>query len=219
MQTRFADRYAAGRRLAGALQAYRGRPNVVVLALPRGGVPVGYEVAKALGAKFDILIVRKLGLPQHPELAMGAIASGGVVDLNREVIAMAGVRQRDLDEVMAEEIHELEQRESRYRGARAVVPVEGCTVIVVDDGLATGSSMRAALMALQSRRPARIIVAVPVAPTDAARRLQDVADEFVSVLCPVHFEAVGQFYKDFGQTSDDEVRMLLHQFDAAGASR
>lgn len=216
METRFANRYTAGRRLADALEAYRGRTGVVVLALPRGGVPVGYEVAKALGADFDVLVVRKLGLPHHRELAMGAIASGGAIDLNREVIALAGISRRELEHVVAEESSELERREMLYRGMRPTIPIEGRIVIVVDDGLATGATMRAALKALKSRSPAKLVVAVPVAPFDAQQRLQDVADEFVSVLCPAHFEAVGQFYDDFGETSDEEVRKLLHQFGAAG---
>ena len=217
MESHFKDRYAAGRLLAGALQAYAGRTDVVVLALPRGGVPVGYEVAKALGAEFDVLIVRKLGLPYHPELAMGAIASGGAIDLNRNVIAMSGVSQREIEGVMAEEYRELERREALYRGSRPTAQIEGRTVIVVDDGIATGASMRAALKALRTRKPAKIIVAVPVAPIDARQRLQDVTDEFVCVLSPADFQAVGQFYQHFGQTSDDEVRSLLAQFDSAGA--
>ena len=216
MDARFTDRYAAGRRLAQALQAYRGRRDLVVLALPRGGVPVAYEVAKALDATLDVLIVRKLGLPHHRELAMGAIASGGAVDLNHDVIDHAGVSRHDLDVVLAEESIELERREVRYRGTRAPAPIEGRTVIVVDDGLATGSTMRAALKALRSRSPAKLIVAVPVAPADAERRLSDVADEFVGVLCPAHFEAVGQFYAEFGDTSDEEVQMLLREAHAAG---
>lgn len=217
MESHFEDRYVAGRLLAGALHAYAGRSDLVVLALPRGGVPVGYEVAKALGAEFDVLIVRKLGLPHHPELAMGAIASGGAIDLNRNVIAMSGVTQRDIEGVLAQEYRELARREALYRGSRPAARIEGRTVIVVDDGIATGASMRAALKALRTRKPAKIIVAVPVAPIDARERLQDVADEFVCVLSPADFQAVGQFYRNFGQTSDDEVRTLLAQFDSTGA--
>lgn len=217
MESHFEDRYVAGRLLAGALHAYAGRSDLVVLALPRGGVPVGYEVAKALGAEFDVLIVRKLGLPHHPELAMGAIASGGAIDLNRNVIAMSGVTQRDIEGVLAQEYRELARREALYRGSRPAARIEGRTVIVVDDGIATGASMRAALKALRTRKPEKIIVAVPVAPIDARERLQDVADEFVCVLSPADFQAVGQFYRNFGQTSDDEVRTLLAQFDSTGA--
>lgn len=178
---------------------------------------MGYEVAKALGAEFDVLIVRKLGLPHHPELAMGAIASDGAIDLNRNVIAMSGVTQRDIEGVLAQEYRELARREALYRGARPAARIEGRTVIVVDDGIATGASMRAALKALRTRKPEKIIVAVPVAPTDTRERLQDVADEFVCVLSPADFQAVGQFYRNFGQTSDDEVRTLLAQFDSTGA--
>ncbi len=217
MASHFDDRHAAGRLLAGALRAYAGRSDVVVLALPRGGVPVGYEVAKALGAEFDVLIVRKLGLPYHPELAMGAIASGGAIDLNRNVIEMSGVTQRDIEGVLAQEHRELERREALYRGSRPTAQIEGRTVIVVDDGIATGASMRAALKALRTLKPAKIIVAVPVAPIDTRERLQDVADEFVCVLSPADFQAVGQFYRNFDQTSDDEVRALLAQFNSAGA--
>ncbi len=217
MESHFEDRYVAGRLLAGALHAYAGRSDLVVLALPRGGVPVGYEVAKALGAEFDVLIVRKLGLPHHPELAMGAIASGGAIDLNRNVIAVSGVTQRDIEGVLAQEYRELARREALYRGARPAARIEGRTVIVVDDGIATGASMRAALKALRTRKPEKIIVAVPVAPIDTRERLQDVADEFVCVLSPADFQAVGQFYRNFGQTSDDEVRTLLAQFDSTGA--
>lgn len=219
MESRFKDRYVAGRLLAGALQAYAGRADVVVLALPRGGVPVGYAVAKALGAEFDVLIVRKLGLPFHPELAMGAIASGGAIDLNRNVIAMSGVTQSDIEGVMAREYRELERREALYRGSRTATPIEGRTIIVVDDGIATGASMRAALKAVRARKPAKVIVAVPVSPSDARQRLQDVCDEFVSVLSPADFQAVGQFYEHFDQTGDDEVRSLLAQFDTTGAQQ
>lgn len=219
MESRFKDRYAAGRLLAGALQAYAGRADVVVLALPRGGVPVGYAVAKALGAEFDVLIVRKLGLPFHPELAMGAIASGGAIDLNRNVIAMSGVTQSDIEGVMAREYRELERREALYRGSRTATPIEGRPIIVVDDGIATGASMRAALKAVRARKPAKVIVAVPVSPSDARQRLQDVCDEFVSVLSPADFQAVGQFYEHFDQTTDDEVRSLLADFDTTGAQQ
>ncbi|WP_298291013.1 phosphoribosyltransferase [Thiomonas sp.] len=219
MQDRvFKNRREAGKELAQALAAEIGaNDDVVVLALPRGGVPVGYEVAKALGAEFDVLIVRKLGLPSQPELAMGAIASGGAIDLNQDVIALAGVSQRDIDRVMAEESRELQRREAVYRGTRPAVRVQGRTVIVVDDGLATGASMRAALKALRTRRPARLIAAVPVAPFDAPQRLGDVCDAFVSVLRPANFQAVGQFYAVFDQTSDEEVRTLLAQFPGTGA--
>lgn len=208
----FSDRHAAGRALADALREYAGRSDVVVLALPRGGVPVGYEVAQALGAEFDVLVVRKLGLPFHRELAMGAIVSGGAIHLNQDLIARAGVTEPEIDAVIASESAELERRERLYRGSRPMVPLAGRTVIVVDDGIATGATMHAALNALRSHHPARLVVAVPVAPADAPRRLHDAADAFVSVLSPADFYAVGQFYLNFDQTSDDEVRNLLARF-------
>ncbi|MHB1667979.1 MAG: phosphoribosyltransferase [Thiomonas sp.] len=209
MDDRFQDRFAAGRRLARSLQVYAGRHDVLVLAVPRGGVPVGYEVAQSLGAELDVLIARKLGLPGHPELAMGAIASGGALYLNPEVVDMAGVSQHDIEAVLADERRELQRRETLYRGTRPAASVEGRTVIVVDDGIATGASMRAAVMALRSRHPARIVVAVPVAPPGARQRLEDITDDFVCVLSPHPFYAVGQFYETFDQTSDAEVRRLL----------
>lgn len=214
----FSDRREAGRILADTLRDYAHGSDVLVLALPRGGVPVGYEVAKALGADFDVLVVRKLGLPYHRELAMGAIVSGGAIDLNQDVIARSGVTEREIEAVMAKESVELQRRERLYRGARPMAPIKGRTVIVVDDGIATGATMRAALKALRSHHPARIVAAVPVAPADSARRMHNVADAFVSVLSPDDFYAVGQFYLSFDQTSDDEVRALLAQFDSAGAS-
>ncbi|OIQ85349.1 putative phosphoribosyl transferasec [mine drainage metagenome] len=209
MDDRFQDRFAAGRKLAQALQAYAGRHDVLVLAVPRGGVPVGYEVAKALGAELDVLIARKLGLPRHPELAMGAIASGDALYLNPDVIAMSGVSRQEIEAVLADERIELQRRETQYRGARPPVRIDGRVVIVVDDGIATGASMRAAVMALRSQHPDRIVVAVPVAPPDAKQRLGDIADDFVCVLSPEPFYAVGQFYDTFDQTSDEEVRRLL----------
>ena len=209
MDDRFQDRFAAGRKLAQTLQAYAGRRGVLVLAVPRGGVPVGYEVAKALGAELDVLIARKLGLPRHPELAMGAIASGGALYLNPDVIAMSGVSQQEIDAVLADERIELQRRETQYRGARPPVRIDGRVVIVVDDGIATGASMRAAVMALRSQHPDRIVVAVPVAPPGAKQRLDDIADDFVCVLSPHPFHAVGEFYESFDQTSDAEVRRLL----------
>lgn len=208
---RFLNRAVAGRMLASRLQKYAGRKDVVVLALPRGGVPVGYEVAAMLGAEFDVLIVRKLGLPGHPEFAMGAIASGGVQYLNQDALSYGKVNAQALQEVLAEERQELARREALYRGSRPSVPIEGRTVIVVDDGMATGASLRAGAMALRSGRPARIVVAVPVAPADAAERLGEVADEFISVMSPRDFRAVGQFYDHFDQTSDAEVRELLQR--------
>ncbi|HET7610411.1 MAG TPA: phosphoribosyltransferase family protein [Rhodanobacteraceae bacterium] len=207
----FEDRADAGRQLAAKLEAYGGRDDVIVLGLPRGGVPVAYEVAVALGARLDVLVVRKLGLPRQPELAIGAIASGGALYLNENVLRAARVSDAMLQVVEAGERAELVRREKLYRGKRPVPPVRGKTVIVVDDGMATGASMQAAVMALRSLKPERIVVAVPVAPADAARRLADAADEFVCVLTASDFQAVGQFYRDFGQTTDEEVRRLLSE--------
>ncbi len=212
MESRFKDRYDAGRKLAEALRSYAGRQDVIVLALPRGGVPVGYEVAKALGADLDILIVRKLGVPSQPELAMGAIASGGALYLNEEIVSLAGVSPHDINIVLEKERHELARREALYRGLHPAIQIEGRTVIIVDDGIATGASMHAAIMALRSSKPSRIIVAVPVCPVDTAERFKGLADSFVSVLTPVPFGAVGQFYEWFDQTSDEEVRSLFTQW-------
>ena len=208
---KFLNRQVAGRMLAGRLKAYAGRGDVLVLALPRGGVPVGYEVAQALGAEFDVLIVRKLGMPGHPEFAVGAIASGGTQYLNQDVLRQGGVSPRALQAVLEEEQEELARREEQYRGSRPPVSVKGRTVIVVDDGMATGASLRAAVMALRSGDPARVVVAVPVAPADGAERLGDAADEFVCVMNPRDFYAVGQFYDEFEQTSDAEVRDCLQR--------
>ena len=211
MSITFANRAAAGRELAARLQAYAGRQDVLVLALPRGGVPVGYEVARALGAELDVLVVRKLGVPGQPELAMGAIASGGARWLNQDVIRHARVSEAGLRRVEDEERSELQRREKLYRGAQAAPEIRERKVIVVDDGMATGASMRAGAMALRSLHPARIVVAVPVAPANAAERLAEVVDEFVCVHSPANFYAVGQFYENFEQTTDDEVRTLLNQ--------
>lgn len=211
MESRFKDRYDAGRRLAEALKSYAGHQDVIVLALPRGGVPVGYEVAKALGADLDVLIVRKLGVPGQPELAMGAIASGGALYLNEEIVSLAGVSPRDIKVVLEKERQELARREELYRGLHPTLQIKGRTVILVDDGIATGASMHVAIMALRSSKPSRIIVAVPVCPVDAAERFRALADAFVSVLTPVPFGAVGQFYEWFDQTSDEEVRSLFTQ--------
>lgn len=208
---RFLDRRDAGRQLAAKLEAYAGRDDVLVLALPRGGVPVGYEVAHALGAPLDVLTVRKLGVPRQPELAMGAIASGGAVFLNEGVLRAAGVGDAVLHAVEKRERVELERRERLYRGARAALQVRGKTVVLVDDGMATGASMQAGVMALRSLQPARIVVAVPVAPAAAAERMDAVADEFVRVLTEVEFYAVGQFYRDFEQVTDEQVRELLDE--------
>ncbi len=207
--TRFADRRDAGRRLAQALREFAGTPDLLVLGLPRGGVPVAFEVARALGAQLDVLVVRKLGVPGQPELAMGAIGAGGVTVLNQDVIAAARVDDAGLQQVRLHEQGELERREQAYRGELPAPSLQGRTVIVVDDGVATGASMRAALGVLRRARPARIVVAIPVAPPDAARALGVAPDDLVTVVQPWNFGAVGRFYEDFGQTSDQEVRELL----------
>ncbi|MGU7779644.1 phosphoribosyltransferase [Burkholderia sp. PU8-34] len=206
---RFVDRADAGRQLADALQQYTGRTDIVVLALPRGGVPVAFPVARALRAPLDVLVVRKLGVPYDPELAMGAIATGGAIYLQRSVIESMSVTDAQLADVIARETVELQRREAQYRGARPPVPVEGRTVIVVDDGIATGASMRVALQSLRERHPARVVAAAPVAPAGAQRRFDDLADAFVAVLHPLSFFGISQFYLHFEQTSDDEVHVLL----------
>ncbi|MDE2255730.1 MAG: phosphoribosyltransferase [Betaproteobacteria bacterium] len=211
MDSRFEDRFAAGRALARALQAYAAQRDVLVLGLPRGGVPVAFEVARALGAELDVLIVRKLGVPHQPELAMGAISSGDALYLNRDLIALTGVTKAEIESVLEAERKELARRELLYRGSRPAVRVEGRTVIVVDDGIATGASMHAALLALRSKHPGRIVVAVPVAPAQTQERLGAATDVFISVMTPEPFYAVGQFYEHFDQTSDEEVRTLLER--------
>lgn len=208
---RFRDRRDAGRQLATRLQVYAGRNDVIVLALPRGGVPVGYEVAHALGAPLDVLIVRKLGVPDRPELAMGAIASGGAMFLNKAILSANRVTDAALQAVEKREQSELERREKLYRDTRAALEVHGKTVILVDDGVATGASMHAAVTALRSRLPARIVVAVPVAAADAIAALKRTADELVCALTSIDFFAVGQFYRDFDQTTDMDVRRLLDE--------
>lgn len=205
----FRDRRDAGRVLAGLLDPYRGRPDVVVLALPRGGVPVAYEVATALGAPLDVLAVRKLGAPEHEELAVGAVALGGVVVLNEDVVRALGIRPEDIQRITDREGRELARREQVYREGRPPPQVTGNTVILVDDGLATGASMRAAVLALRRRDPARIVVAVPAAPQSTCQEFAAIADEMVCATTPSPFFAVGASYRDFTQTTDEEVRDLL----------
>jgi putative phosphoribosyl transferase len=212
----FRDRTEAGRMLAATLQEYANRDDVVVLALPRGGVPVGFEVAKALKAPLDVFVVRKLGLPGQEELAMGAIASGGARVLSRDLIRALGIPEEVVDQVTREEQRELERREREYRDGRPPVDVRGKTIILLDDGLATGSSMRAAVLALKQKEPAQVVVAVPVAPPDSCAELESVADKAVCAVTPQPFWGVGQWYEDFSQTSDEEVRELLRR--AAGFS-
>ncbi len=205
----FRDRRDAGRALAGLLGTYGHRRDVVVLALPRGGVPVAYEVAQALQLPLDLLVVRKLGVPGQEEYAMGAIASGGQRVLDLAVVRALAIPDAAVDEVTRREQQELERRERLYRGDRPAPALRGHTAIVIDDGLATGSTMRAAVQALRMREPARIVVAVPVASAESCAALRNEADEVVCVRTPSPFRAVGLWYQDFSQTGDDEVRELL----------
>ncbi len=207
----FQDRKQGGEMLAGQLADYAGRKDVVVLAIPRGGVPVGAEVARALGVPLDIFIVRKLGVPGQEELAFGAISSGGVRVLDEDIARMAGVTTEEIESVTEREKKELERRERVYRGERAAREVKGKTVLLVDDGIATGSSMRAGIAALRRREPARIVVATPVAPASTCRRLRKEADEIVCVQMPETFHAIGEFYANFLPTGDEEVRALLEE--------
>jgi putative phosphoribosyl transferase len=206
----FEDRHQAGRVLADRLMHYRRRPGLLVLALPRGGVPVGCEVARALEAPMDVFMVRKLGFPGHEEYAIGAIASGanGSVRVMSDLSSMA-ISPESLAAVVAREEAELARRELLYRGQRPAVPLRGRTVIVVDDGLATGATMRAALLAMRQQQPAHLAVAVPVCAADSCQQLMDVADEVICAAMPEPFRAVGRWYEHFGQTSDEEVQALL----------
>jgi erythromycin esterase-like protein/predicted phosphoribosyltransferase len=215
----FHDRRQAGRRLAAKLSAYANRPDVLVLALPRGGVPVGYEVARALGAPLDVFVVRKLGVPGYEELAMGAVATGGVRVLNHEIIRRLGIPNDLIDSVAAREQAELARRERLYRGGHPPPDVSGRTAILVDDGLATGATMLAATEALRELKPARIVVAVPTASPEACEDLRAKADDVVCGMTPEPFHAVGRWYEDFAQTSDDEVRDLLARCDAPDAPK
>lgn len=211
---RFRDRAEAGQRLAEGLDRYTGKPEVIVLALPRGGVPVGFEVARALGVPLDVYMVRKLGVPGQEELAMGAIASGGVRVLNEDVVRMLGITEDTVAASAAQEQEELVRREREYRGDRASVDFRGRTVILVDDGLATGSTMRAAVMAVREQGAEHIVVAVPVASPEVCDLFRAEADDVVCAATPEMFMAVGAWYEDFPQVSDAEVRELLDR--AAG---
>jgi predicted phosphoribosyltransferase len=207
----FVDRRDAGRKLAELLRVSHLGGDVVVLALPRGGVPVAYEIARALGAPLGVFLVRKLGTPGHPELAMGAIASGGTRVLNDEVVDALQIPREQIDAVAQREQVELERRDAAYRQGKPMIPVQGRTVILVDDGLATGSTMKAAVQAVKQQQPARVIVAVPVGAAETCRALRDLADEVVCARMPEGFSAVGQWYRDFSQTTDDEVIALLSE--------
>jgi len=205
----FRDRADAGRRLAEKLQHLAGRADVIVLALPRGGVPVGYEVARSLGAPLDVFLVRKLGVPGHEELAMGAIASGGVRVVNRDVVRQLRIPPEVVDEVAGREARELSRREAAYRDGRPAPDVRRKTVVLVDDGLATGSTMRAGVAALRRLGPAAVVVAVPVGAPETCAGFRGEADEVVCAEEPDPFYAVGSWYEDFSQTTDDEVRDLI----------
>jgi erythromycin esterase-like protein/predicted phosphoribosyltransferase len=206
---RFRNRVEAGRRLASHLSAYGGRSDVSVFGLPRGGVPVAAEVARQLRAPLDVYLVRKLGVPGHPEFAMGAIAEGGVEVLNERLIADLGIPEALVRQVAVRERLELDRRDRLYRADRPAAPIRGRTILLIDDGLATGATMEAAVIALRARQPARIVVAAPIGAVDTCRRLRTVADEVVCVATPEPLQAVGRWYEDFAQTSDDEVRALL----------
>jgi putative phosphoribosyl transferase len=205
----FRDRIEAGKVLAQKLGDYAGRSDVLVLALPRGGVPVAHEVAKTLGAPLDVFLVRKLGVPGHEELAMGAIASGGTVVLNERTIQYLGIPNDAINIVAKKEQRELERREKVYRGDRPPLDVRGKTVILIDDGLATGASMRAAAIAVRRLEPKAIVIAVPVASSEACETFRHEVDATICAITPEPFFGVGQWYRDFSQTTDEEVRRLL----------
>jgi putative phosphoribosyl transferase len=217
---RFFDRRHAGRVLAQALLQHAHEKDLIVLGLPRGGVPVAYEVARALSAPLDVMVVRKLGVPGWEELAMGAIASGGIRVMNEEVVLASGVSPEVIEQVSAAQQKELERRELRYRGHARTPKISGKTVILVDDGIATGASIRAAIQAIRSQAPTELIVAVPVAAPETCAELRPMLDDLVALLTPDNFTAVGQWYDDFSQTSDEEVTELLRQAaeDLEGAS-
>jgi predicted phosphoribosyltransferase len=205
----FRDRSEAGRWLADRLQAYKGRPDVIVLALPRGGVPVAFELAQSIGAPLDVFLVRKLGVPGQEELAMGAIATGGVRVLNDEIVGALAIPATVIEGVARKEEQELRRREASYRGSRPAPQVQGRVAILVDDGLATGSTMRAAVRAVKQMQPARVVVAVPVAAAQTRDEIGREVDEIVCSTPPEPFLAVGRWYQDFSQTSDEEVHDLL----------
>ena len=207
--THFQDRRDAGRRLAALLAAYAGRSDTIVLALPRGGVPVGFEVARALGAPLDVFLVRKLGMPGREELALGALASGGVRVLNEGLVRELAIPEGVIDAIAAAEARELARREAAYRDDRPPPAIGGRTVILTDDGLATGATMRAAVAALRRQGPAAIVVAVPVAAPATCEAFRAIVEEVVCLVLPEPFEAVGYWYADFSQTTDEEVRDLL----------
>lgn len=207
----FPNRNEAGRALAAELARYAHRQDVVILALPRGGVPIGFEIAHALHAPLDVFLVRKLGAPHYEELAMGAIASGGVQVLNQSVVNQLGITEDQIEEVAEAELHELERREQAFRQGHPPVLVSGRNCILVDDGLATGSTMRAAVMALRQQKPQRIVIAVPVAAAETCAEFEPLVDEVVCLYTPEPFIAVGRWYDDFAQLTDEEVREFLER--------
>ena len=208
---RFQDRKAAGQTLARELAPYTNRPDVLVLGLPRGGVPVAFEVAEALNAPLDVFLVRKLGVPSQEELAMGAIASGGVQVLNEDVVLEFHLSEATINRVAAKEQHELERREHLYRDDRPAPELRRRTVILVDDGLATGATMRAAVRALRQQQPDRIVIAVPISSPETCRKFKDEVDDIICAVTPCPFHSVGLWYDNFSQTTDDEVSNLLKQ--------
>jgi predicted phosphoribosyltransferase len=215
----FSNREQAGRMLAERLQAYAHRKDVTVLGIPRGGVPVAFEIAEALDAPLDIFVARKLGVPGQEELAFGAIASGGVRVLHSEVIEALGIVEADIDEATTREQKELARREQLYRGPRPPIEVAGRIVILVDDGIATGSSIQAAILALRQLKPQRLVVTAPVAPLETRRFLGSMADDIVCVETPKAFDAIGEFYEDFSQVTDDEVAGLMQRNSQEGVPR
>ena len=208
----FKDRRDAGRKLAQKLSAYANRSDVIVLALPRGGVPVAYEVALALNAPLDIFIVRKLGVPGHEELAMGAIATGGVRVINQDIVRTLNVPQGLIEVVVKQELKELERRERLYRGDQSPREIRDHTVILIDDGLATGASMHAAIMGLRAKDPARLVIAVPTAPLETCEAFKPVVDEMICATTPEPFYGVSRWYEDFSQVTDEEVRPVVNHW-------
>jgi predicted phosphoribosyltransferase len=209
MEQIFSNRRDAGRLLAKKLEHYANFPDVVVLALPRGGVPVAYEIARAIQAPLDVFIVRKLGVPGHEELAMGAIASGGIQVMNHDIVGRLGINSAAIAAVIQKEQHEIARQETQFREARAPLACRGSVVILVDDGLATGATMRVAIAALKTKEPARLVVAVPVGALETCRQIQREVDEFACGYCPENLHAVGAWYEDFSPVSDETVRHLL----------
>lgn len=213
MNKLFKDRTDAGKQLAAALSQYTDKENTIVLALPRGGVPIGYEVAKALHLPLDVFLVRKLGLPWQPELAMGAIALGGIIVYNQDVLSQVDLTQSDIDTVIQKEQKILDERNNKYRSGKAPLQVTGKTIILVDDGIATGATTRAAIKALKQEEPKKLVVAIPLAPPDTYQTICDESDEVICLEKPDPFYAIGAWYEHFDQTSDEEVIELLSKID------